>query len=101
YVPGISLDKRLETGALLEKEVLSLGIQLAHGLTAAHEKRVIHRDLKPANLRVTPDNMLKILDFGLAQLFALPEDKTLTADKVVASQPRLAGTPAYLSPEQI
>ena len=69
YVPGVSLDDRLHQGALPEKEVISLGLQLARGLTAAHTQGIIHRDLKPGNLRVTPDNVLKILDFGLAQLF--------------------------------
>jgi serine/threonine-protein kinase len=83
-----------------EKEVLALGIQLARGLAAAHAQRVLHRDLKPGNLRVTPDKLLKILDFGLAQLFALPEDETLTTDKTLDQQNPGAGTPAYLSPEQ-
>src|SRR5271167_4213343 len=77
YVPGTSLNERLEQGALPEKEVLALGIQLARGLAAAHAQRILHRDLKPGNLRVTPDNVLKILDFGLAQLFVLPEDETV------------------------
>jgi serine/threonine protein kinase len=101
YVPGTSLNERLERSALSEKEVLALGIQLARGLAAAHAQRVLHRDLKPGNLRVTPDNVLKILDFGLAQLFALPEDKTLTTDETEVLQDPFAGTPAYLSPEQI
>ena len=103
YVPGASLNQRLEKGAPPpEKEVLGLGIQLARGLAAAHEQRILHRDLKPGNLRVTPDKILKILDFGLAQLFALPEDKTLTTtDETAALQNPFSGTPPYLSPEQI
>jgi tetratricopeptide (TPR) repeat protein len=99
YVPGTSLNERLESGALPEKEVLALGAQLARGLAAAHSQRVIHRDLKPGNLRVTPDNVLKILDFGLAQLSVTPDDETLTEE--VASQHKLAGTPPYLAPEQV
>src|SRR5271166_3107079 len=100
YVAGTSLNDRLKGGALREKEILALGIQLARGLAAAHAQRVLHRDLKPGNLRVKPGNVLKILDFGLAQLFVLPEDKTLTIEEGEAQQP-YAGTPPYLSPEQI
>jgi len=98
YVPGVSISDRLDGGALSEKEVLSLGIQLARGLAAAHAKRVIHRDLKPSNLRVTEDGVLKILDFGLAQLSVMSDDETLTDSAIY--RPR-AGTPAYLSPEQV
>jgi serine/threonine-protein kinase len=101
FVAGKSLSERPETGARPEKEVLDLGIQLARGLAYAHSQRVLHRDLKPANLRVTPENDLKILDFGLAQLFALPEDNTVTTDKSMVQQNPWAGTPAYLSPEQV
>jgi eukaryotic-like serine/threonine-protein kinase len=101
YVRGVSLSERLEKGALPEKEVLSVGIQLARGLAAAHAQRILHRDLKPGNLKLTPENVLKILDFGLAQLFALPEDKTLTVYDADVQHPPRAGTPPYLSPEQI
>src|SRR5664279_3256609 len=73
YVAGTSLDDRLHEGALPERDVISLGLQLARGLAAAHAQGILHRDLKPANLRVTPENVLKILDFGLAQLFAAPD----------------------------
>ena len=99
YVPGISLNDQLLGGALAEKEVLGLGIQLARGLAVAHAHRVLHRDLKPGNLRVTPDNVLKIIDFGLSQLFATPEDDTVTVPEI--AQHPAAGTPAYLAPEQV
>ena len=98
YVPGMSLDDRIESGALTEKEVLAIAIQLASGLAAAHEQRILHRDLKPGNMRLTPQNTLKILDFGLAELFA-PGEETIT--QTVTVQSPMAGTPAYLSPEQI
>src|SRR6266571_4649026 len=67
YIPGITLSEKLAT-RLPEKEVIALGVQLAEGLSAAHEHGVVHRDLKPGNLRLTSDGRLKILDFGCAKL---------------------------------
>ena len=100
YVPGTSLDDRIQSGASDEKEVLSLGLQLVAGLKVAHAHGIIHRDLKPGNLRVTPENVLKILDFGLAQHFASPDAQTATEtmslDAYVPS-----GTPPYMAPEQL
>ena len=102
YVPGTSLNERLKSGALPEKEVLELGIQLARGLAAAHAEGIIHRDLKPGNLRVRPDDVLKILDFGLAQLFAAPGARTVAKTATVNMEtPNLAGTLAYMAPEQL
>jgi serine/threonine protein kinase len=99
YVPGVTLDDKLATGALPERQVLSLGIQLAEGLRAAHEGGVVHRDLKPANLRVRPDGHLKILDFGLATLLphAEPSEETLSLRDTSLG----AGTLPYMAPEQL
>src|SRR5713101_4524490 len=79
YISGQTLDEKLAAGTLSEKEVVGLGIQLAQGLSAAHENGIVHRDLKPANLRLTPDGRLKILDFGLAQFMPHGSEPGLTA----------------------
>jgi serine/threonine protein kinase len=99
-VPGVSLDVYLRSGALPEKEVVHLGLQLAQGLSAAHTAGVLHRDLKPANLRLTPDSRLKILDFGLA---TLSRDALLTISKTqtMAAPSGVSGTLPYMSPEQL
>src|SRR5579863_2710982 len=98
YIPGVTLDRKLTAGPLVEKEVIRLGLQLALGLQAAHSKGVVHRDLKPSNLRVTPDSRLKILDFGLARLLILA-DPDATRSTLEAHP--VAGTLPYMSPEQV
>ncbi|MCI0403104.1 MAG: serine/threonine protein kinase, partial [Acidobacteria bacterium] len=100
-VAGASLAEKVAIGPLLEKEILRLASQLVEGLLAAHEQKVVHRDLKPANLRVTPDGRLKILDFGLAKLLRPARDEAVTAESLARSQPGVAGTVPYMSPEQL
>ncbi|HYW47238.1 MAG TPA: protein kinase [Bryobacteraceae bacterium] len=96
HIPGVTLDQKISRGPLPEREVLDLGMQLAAGLSAAHEQGVVHRDLKPGNLRVTPDGRLKILDFGLAVL-RKDDASTVTAGETG----KVAGTLAYMAPEQL
>ncbi len=98
YVPGSTVGEKVVAG-ISEKEVLQLGRQLAAGLAAAHEQGIIHRDLKPANLRVTPDGLLKILDFGLAKL--LHRDPGADVTVSATQEGAVAGTLPYMSPEQL
>jgi len=99
YIPGITLSEKLPAGALPEKEVLRLGIQLSDGLAAAHEHGVVHRDLKPGNLRLTSDGRLKILDFGLAKL-RQPVAETAATESSLQTH-SISGTLPYMAPEQL
>jgi serine/threonine protein kinase len=67
-VEGPALSDRIKEGAIPVEEALRIARQIAEALEAAHEKGIVHRDLKPGNIHLTPDGMVKVLDFGLAKL---------------------------------
>ena len=69
-VEGETLAERIARGPIPVDEAIPLFIEIAEGLEAAHEKGIIHRDLKPTNIKISPDGKPKILDFGLAKVFA-------------------------------
>src|SRR5580698_856652 len=107
YVPGQSLDKIIAKGPASIQLVLSVGIQIADGLSAAHSLGIFHRDLKPANAILTDGGLVKILDFGLARRLN-PEEAEFDPSKssrrkagpVAATYTARGGTIAYMAPEQ-
>ena len=104
-VEGDTLADRLSHGAIPVEDSLKLALQIADALKAAHDKGVIHRDLKPLNIKVTDDDNVKVLDFGLAKAFAGDEAETSVSNSPTLSmaatqQGVILGTAAYMSPEQ-
>ncbi|MBO0699815.1 MAG: protein kinase [Zavarzinella sp.] len=92
YVPGVSLQQRLDRdGPLPVEDILRIGAQAAAGLAAAHAQDLIHRDVKPANILLDKDGNVRLTDFGLARAV---DDTSLTQTGVIA------GTPQYMAPEQ-
>ncbi len=91
YLEGETLKKKIEQGPLKIDEAVNFAIQVARGLTAAHQHGIVHRDIKPANILITPDGVAKIVDFGLAKL----SGRTQLTRKDLTP-----GTAAYMSPEQ-
>src|SRR6202041_1740718 len=102
-----SLDKLIARGPASLQLVLSVGIQIADGLSAAHSLGIFHRDLKPANVMLTDGGLAKILDFGLARRLN-PEEAEFDPAKsarrkpgpVAATYTARGGTIAYMAPEQ-
>jgi serine/threonine protein kinase len=108
-VEGATLAECLSVGPLPIAEALTVARQIADAIEAAHEKGVIHRDLKPANIKITPDGTVKVLDFGLAKVFAdegsgndVSQVPPITIEGTLGGTREgvIAGTAAYMSPEQ-
>jgi len=101
---GETLRGKLDTGRIPQKQAVDYALQVAKGLSAAHEKGIVHRDLKPENLFVTKDDHVKILDFGLAKRVETvsPDEETsapMSAGRTVTGT--VMGTAGYMSPEQV
>jgi serine/threonine protein kinase/Tfp pilus assembly protein PilF len=97
YVPGETLAERIARELLELEQALSISRQVAEAISAAHKKGIVHRDLKPGNIKITPDGIVKVLDFGLAKP-SITDDKK--GDITATELGRVIGTPAYMSPEQ-
>src|SRR5215831_14673055 len=101
---GQTLRERLRSGgALAARKAIDFTLQVARGLTAAHDRGIVHRDLKPENLFVTRDGRIKILDFGLAKLKELDVARDAHAETIPGgTEPgSVLGTAGYMAPEQV
>jgi serine/threonine protein kinase len=103
-VEGETLMDRIARGPIPVEEALTIAKQICEALEAAHEKGIVHRDLKPANIKFTHDGRVKVLDFGLAKMFAPDDSSTSLSNSPtllsVSERGLILGTAAYMSPEQ-
>ncbi len=101
-IEGQTLSSRLVSGRLPVNDIARFGVQIADALAHAHERGVVHRDLKSANIMITAEGRAKVLDFGLAKRLPAADPATARTQAETVTQPGMvAGTLAYMAPEQL
>jgi serine/threonine protein kinase len=99
-VEGTNLKLHMARAALGDDDIIDIAKQIAAALEAAHEKGVVHRDIKPGNIMVGAGGMVKVLDFGLARRFKMPETgEQMLYGSTIPGRP--LGTANYMAPERI
>ena len=91
FYDGETLRNKIENGQIELKETINIAIQIAEGVSKAHENNIIHRDIKPANIFISNDGIVKILDFGLAKIIGQTK---------ISKPGSTSGTVTYMSPQQ-
>jgi formylglycine-generating enzyme required for sulfatase activity/predicted esterase len=100
-VEGRTLRDLIAEGPLPIDRAIRLASQIADGLARAHAAGIVHRDIKPANVMVTEDELVKILDFGLAKPLTTADRQEITRATLESREGMIVGTPLYMSPEQV
>jgi len=96
FVDGVTLRQHMQAGQMSLEEVLTIAVQVASALQAAHAAGIAHRDIKPENIMIRSDGYIKVLDFGLAKL----TENELSPASAETNPGVVMGTPRYMSPEQ-
>lgn len=101
FVDGMTVKEMIASGPLGTETALSIAIQVASALEAAHAAGIVHRDVKPDNIMLRPDGLVKLLDFGVAKFIEPETADPIETDQTDNGRPKMiVGTPDYMSPEQ-